>query len=57
MGAEFVMLAQTIVSRQIAAQDPAVLTVGTFHAGTKNNIIPDDAVLGLTMRAFSKSIA
>lgn len=54
MGAEFVMLAQTIVSRQIAAQDPAVLTVGTFHAGTKNNIIPDDAVLGLTMRAFSK---
>ncbi len=57
MGAEFVMLAQTIVSRQIAAQDPAVLTVGTFHAGTKNNIIPDDAVLGLTMRAFSEEAA
>lgn len=53
MGAEFVMLAQTVVSRQIAAQDPAVLTIGTFHAGTKNNIIPDDATLGLSMRAYS----
>jgi amidohydrolase len=54
MGAEFVMLAQTIVSRQIAAQDPAVLTIGTFRAGTKNNIIPDDATLGLSMRAYSE---
>ncbi len=56
MGAEFVLLAQTIVSRQISAQDPAVLTVGTFHAGTKNNIIPDDAVLGLSMRAYSEEV-
>jgi hippurate hydrolase len=54
MGAEFVLLAQTVVSRQIDAQDPAVLTVGTFNAGTKNNIIPDDAVLGLSMRAYSE---
>jgi amidohydrolase len=54
MGAEFVMLAQTIVSRQIAAQDPTVLTVGTFNAGLKNNIIPDDAILGLSMRAYSE---
>ena len=56
MGAEFVMLAQTIVSRQISAQDPAVLTVGTFQAGTKNNIIPDDATLGLSMRAYSEEV-
>jgi hippurate hydrolase len=55
MGAEFVLLAQTVVSRQIDAQDPAVLTVGTFNAGTKNNIIPDDAVLSLSMRAYSES--
>jgi hippurate hydrolase len=50
------MLVQTVVSRQISAQDPAVLTVGTFHAGTKNNIIPDDAVLGLSMRAYSEEV-
>jgi hippurate hydrolase len=56
MAAEFVLLAQTIVSRQISAQDPAVLTVGTFHAGTKNNIIPDDAVLGLSMRAYTEEV-
>lgn len=54
MGAEFVVLAQAIVSRQIPAQNPAVLTVGTFHAGTKNNIIPDDATLGLTLRAYDE---
>ena len=54
MGAEFVLLAQTVVSRQIDAQDPAVLTIGTFNAGTKNNIIPDDAVLSLSMRAYSE---
>jgi len=56
MGAEFVMLSQAIVSRQIPAQDPAVLTIGTFHAGTKNNIIPDDAVLGISMRAYSEEV-
>jgi hippurate hydrolase len=56
MAAEFVVLAQAIVSRQISAQDPAVLTIGTFHAGTKNNIIPDDAVLGISMRAYSEEV-
>jgi hippurate hydrolase len=56
MALEFVVLAQAIVSRQIDAQSPAVLTVGTFHAGTKNNIIPDDAVLGLSMRAYSAEV-
>ncbi len=54
LGAEFVVLAQAIVARQIPAQTPAVLTVGTFHAGTKNNIIPDDATLGLTLRAYDE---
>jgi len=56
MGAEFVMLAQTLVSRQNSAQSPAVVTVGTFHAGTKNNIIPDDAVLGLTLRSYDSEV-
>jgi amidohydrolase len=56
MAAEFVMMAQTIVSRQTSAQSPAVLTVGTFHAGTKNNIIPDDATLGLTLRSYDPKV-
>lgn len=56
MAAEFVVLVQTVVSRQTPARDPAVITVGTFHAGTKNNIIPDDAVLGLSVRAYSEEV-
>ncbi len=56
MASEFVVLAQSIVSRQISAQTPAVLTVGTFHAGTKNNIIPDDAVLGISMRFYADDV-
>ena len=54
MGAEFVMLVQGVVSRQISPQSPGVITVGTFHAGTKNNIIPDDATLGLTVRSYNE---
>ena len=46
MAAEFVVLAQTIVSRQIDPQQPAVLTVGTIHGGTKRNIIPDEVTHG-----------
>ncbi len=46
LAAEFVLVAQTIVSRQIDPQQPAVLTVGTIHGGTKNNIIPDEVQLG-----------
>jgi amidohydrolase len=54
LAAEFVLLAQTIVSRQIDPRDPAVLTVGTIHGGLKNNIIPDEVDLGLTLRTFSQ---
>ena len=53
LAAEFVLVAQTIVSRQIDPQEPAVLTVGTIHGGTKNNIIPDEVTMGLTLRAYS----
>ena len=42
LSAEFILIAQTIVSRQIDPQQPAVLTVGIIHGGTKNNIIPDE---------------
>jgi hippurate hydrolase len=44
---------QTLVSRENDPQNPAVVTVGTFHAGTKRNIIPDDAKLQLSVRSYS----
>ena len=53
LAAEFVLVAQTIVSRQIDPQQPAVLTVGMIHGGTKNNIIPDEVTMGLTLRTYS----
>lgn len=56
MAAEFVVLAQSIVSRQVDPQQPAVLTVGTIHGGTKRNIIPDDVTMGLTLRTYSDTV-
>jgi hippurate hydrolase len=56
LAAEFILVAQTIVSRQIDAQDPAVLTVGMIHGGTKNNIIPDEVTMGLTLRTYSMDV-
>jgi hippurate hydrolase len=56
LSAEFILVAQTIVSRQIDAQDPAVLTVGMIHGGTKNNIIPDEVTMGLTLRTYSLAV-
>jgi len=56
LAAEFVLVAQTIVSRQIDPQEPAVLTVGTIHGGTKNNIIPDEVTMGLTLRTYSAAV-
>ena len=56
LAAEFVLVAQTIVSRQIDPQQPAVLTVGTIHGGTKNNIIPDEVSMGLTLRTYSTDL-
>lgn len=56
MAAEFVLLAQSIVSRQIDPQQPAVLTVGTIHGGAKRNIIPEEVTMGLTLRAYSDAV-
>jgi hippurate hydrolase len=56
LAAEFVLMAQTIVSRQVDPQQPAVLTVGTIHGGTKNNIIPDEVTMGLTLRTYSTAV-
>jgi hippurate hydrolase len=56
LAAEFVLVAQTIVSRQIDPQQPAVLTAGTIHGGTKSNIIPDEVTLGFTLRTYSPAV-
>jgi hypothetical protein len=50
---ELVVFLQTIVSREMDPQQPTVVTVGSFHAGTKHNIIPDDAHLQLTVRTMT----
>jgi len=53
IGAELVMMLQTIVSRESDPLVPTVVTVGSFHAGTKHNIIPDEAHLQLTVRTMT----
>ena len=47
---------QTIVSREIEPTEPAVVTVGSIHGGTKHNIIPDEVKLQLTLRTFSEPV-
>ncbi len=54
MAAQFVLALQTIVSRQTPPQDPAVVTVGSIHGGTKHNIIPDEVRLQISTRAFTE---
>jgi hippurate hydrolase len=54
MAAATVLRLQTIVSREIAPSEPAVLTVGALQAGTKENIIPDDAIIKLNMRTYNE---
>ncbi|MGI9325951.1 MAG: amidohydrolase [Pseudomonadales bacterium] len=57
VGAQIVNALQTIVSRQIdVSQVPAVVSVGTFHAGVRNNIIPDTAELSGTIRSFDPQV-
>jgi hippurate hydrolase len=56
MAASMVMKLQTVVSRNIAATDSAVVTVGTVHVGTKENIISDHAELTLSVRTFDPAV-
>jgi amidohydrolase len=55
LAAMIVVRLQTVVSREVAPGDTAVLTVGSLQAGTKSNVIPDRAVLQLNVRTFSDS--
>jgi hippurate hydrolase len=52
LASRIVTALQTLVSRENNPLDPAVVTVGSFHAGTKSNIIPDEARLALTVRSY-----
>jgi amidohydrolase len=56
IGARTVMALQTIVSREINPRDPAVVTVGVFNGGTKNNVIPDEVKLQLTVRSYKPEV-
>lgn len=56
IAAETIMGIQTIVSRTINPLEPAVITVGSVHGGTKNNIIPDKVNLQLTIRYYSEEV-
>ncbi len=53
LGAQIVMALQTLVARELPPRHPGVVTVGSFHSGTKHNIISDKAVLQLTVRNTS----
>ncbi len=50
LGSQIVLALQTLVSRELSPRDPGVVTVGSFHSGTKHNIISDEAHLQLTVR-------
>jgi hippurate hydrolase len=56
MAAATVMRLQTIVSREIAPSDSAVVTIGSLHAGTTENIIPDEAIFTLNIRTFDERV-
>ncbi|HTW57290.1 MAG TPA: M20 family metallopeptidase [Terriglobales bacterium] len=56
MAASTVLRLQTIVSREIAATDSAVVTVGSLQAGTKENVIPDEAIIKLNVRTFDEEV-
>ncbi len=56
IAAETVLALQTIVSREIRPLDPAVVTVGSIHGGSKHNVIPDEVKLQLTVRSYSPQV-
>jgi amidohydrolase len=56
IAARTILALQTITSREVKPGEMAVITVGYIQAGTKNNIIPDHAELGLTVRTFKENV-
>ncbi|WP_026552054.1 amidohydrolase [Arthrobacter sp. H20] len=56
LGAHMVVRIQTIVSREVHPMKSAVVTIGTFHAGLKENIIPDTAEFSVNVRTFDPEV-
>ena len=56
MAASTVLRLQTIVSREVGANEAAVVTIGVLQAGTKENVIPDDAIIKLNVRTFDEGV-
>jgi amidohydrolase len=56
MAASTVLRLQTVVSREVGPSDAAVVTVGALQAGTKENVIPDEAVIKLNVRTFDETV-
>ncbi len=56
MAASTVLRLQTVVAREVAPTDAAVVTVGALQAGTKENVIPDEAVIKLNVRTFDETV-
>lgn len=56
IAARTVIALQTIVSREVNPIDPAVITVGSIHGGTKHNIVPDEVKLQLTVRSYKEEV-
>ncbi len=56
LAARLILDFQTIVSREISPLEPAVLTVGSIHGGTKGNVIPNEVKMELTLRSYSQDV-
>jgi hippurate hydrolase len=56
MAASTVLRLQTVVSREVAPSEAAVVTIGALQAGTKENVIPDEAVIKLNVRTFDETV-
>ena len=56
LASQVILALQTIVSRENSPLDPAVITVGSIHGGTRYNIIPDEVNLQLTVRAYKEEV-
>lgn len=56
LAAQTILALQTVVSREIAPIDPAVITVGSIHGGAKHNVIPEEVDLQLTVRSYKDEV-
>jgi hippurate hydrolase len=56
LASQIIIALQTIVSREVHPREPAVVTVGSIHGGTKHNIIPNEVKLQLTVRSYTDKV-